>query len=436
MGFTELGIAARNLLAHTKRTVFLGSAIAAVTGLLILLLGLTAGIEQTMLRSGTVLMTGHVNVGGFIKTSSGQAAPLITDYPAILRALEGHVPELHHLVVRGRGFAKGVAETGGAMDLILGGLEIGRETGFRQVVRPVAGSLDDLAAPRTILLFEEQLPRLQVGVGDTLTLSAPTAQGVNNTVDVRVVAIAKSVGLMSTWNAFVSEQTLLELYRLKPGSSGAIQLYLHDQRDAVPVAARLREVLARAGYRVMEADPQPYYMKLFQRVTQEDWTGFKLDVSTWQDELIFMSWILSALNALTTLLLTILGVIVVIGIMNTLWIAIRERTREIGTLRAIGMQRRGVLRMFLLEAGLLGGGGTLAGAGLGLLVAGGINRLQLAVPESVQVVLMNDTLVLAVQPAAVLGAVVAVSSVTVLAAVYPAIRAARLQPVSAMHHFG
>ena len=39
-----------------------------------------------------------------------------------------------------------------------------------------------------------------------------------------------------------------------------------------------------------------------------------------------------------------------IGIMNTMWIAIRERTREIGTLRAIGMQRRAVLWMFLLEA--------------------------------------------------------------------------------------
>ena len=43
-----------------------------------------------------------------------------------------------------------------------------------------------------------------------------------------------------------------------------------------------------------------------------------------------------------------------IGILNTLAIAIRERTREIGTLRAIGMQRRKVLWLFVLETALLG----------------------------------------------------------------------------------
>ena len=55
-------------------------------------------------------------------------------------------------------------------------------------------------------------------------------------------------------------------------------------------------------------------------------------------------------RAASCVLLVVIGV----GIMNTLWIAIRERTREIGTLRAIGMQRRRVLLMFLIEALMLG----------------------------------------------------------------------------------
>ncbi len=72
------------------------------------------------------------------------------------------------------------------------------------------------------------------------------------------------------------------------------------------------------------------------------------------------------------MLLFILLVIVVIGIMNTLAIAIRERTREIGTLRAIGMQRRAVLRLFLLESALLGLAGVVGGAlvGVGLSPGG------------------------------------------------------------------
>ena len=54
------------------------------------------------------------------------------------------------------------------------------------------------------------------------------------------------------------------------------------------------------------------------------------------------------------MLIVILIAIIIIGIMNTMWIAIRERTREIGTLRAIGMHRREVLWMFLLESLMLG----------------------------------------------------------------------------------
>ena len=78
-----------------------------------------------------------------------------------------------------------------------------------------------------------------------------------------------------------------------------------------------------------------------------------------------MTWTLKALQGLSFVLIVILIAIIIIGIMNTMWIAIRERTREIGTLRAIGMQRREVLWMFLLESLMLGLFATVAGAGGG-----------------------------------------------------------------------
>ena len=131
-----------------------------------------------------------------------------------------------------------------------------------------------------------------------------------------------------------------------------------------------------------------------------------------------------------------LWVIVGVGIMNTLWIAIRERTREIGTLRAIGMQRRKVLWLFLLEAGLLGLLGTLAGAAGAWLVAWGVNAAKLVVPEAVQMFLMQRHLRLDVSAGAVLQAVLWLTLITTLFALYPAFRAARLKPVTAMHHIG
>ena len=53
--------------------------------------------------------------------------------------------------------------------------------------------------------------------------------------------------------------------------------------------------------------------------------------------------------------------IILVGVMNSMWMAIRERTQEIGTLRAIGMGRGGVLSMFVIEASLLSFGATIAG---------------------------------------------------------------------------
>jgi ABC-type lipoprotein release transport system permease subunit len=174
----------------------------------------------------------------------------------------------------------------------------------------------------------------------------------------------------------------------------------------------------------------------FQTVAREDWTGQKLDVTTWEDEVSFLTWTLTVLKGLTAVLLTILIAIVVTGIMNTMWIAIRERTREIGTLRAIGMQRGGVLRMFLYESLLLGLIGTsigaLAGAGLGAA----INAARIHVPLTVQLFLMSDRVQLALHAGGLVRAALFITVVTTLAAVYPSYRAARLKPVSAMSHFG
>ena len=122
--------------------------------------------------------------------------------------------------------------------------------------------------------------------------------------------------------------------------------------------------------------------------------------------------------------------------MNTMWIAIRERTREIGTMRAIGMHRSGILFMFLIESLLLGLGSTVGGAVAGALVAAGLNALNIGVPGPVQFFLMSDHLHLAVHGGSVIASVIMLTVLTGLAALYPSMRAARLRPIEAMSHFG
>ncbi|HUK66061.1 MAG TPA: FtsX-like permease family protein [Anaeromyxobacteraceae bacterium] len=435
MNLIDFKIAARSLFRHTKRNLLLGGAIAAVTLLLVLMGGLTEGIRSAMLESASTLMTGHVNVGGFFKFTSGASAPLVNDYEQVLEVTRRIVPEIDYVTVRGRGWAKAVSEQS-SMDLVLGGIDVAHEPGFRKNVRIVSGNLDALAKPNTILLFEDQAKRLEVQVGDALTLSAPTARGVNNTADVRVVAVAKNLGILSAFNAFISGETLRGLYQLRRTATGALHLYLQDPSSAREVAARLRSRLAEAGFRVMDADPKPYWEKLMGKVNSEDWVGQKLDVTTWEDELTFISWILSAVGAITGVLMFILLVIVVIGILNTLAIAIRERTREIGTLRAIGMQRTRVLFLFVLEATLLGAVGATTGALAGVALSALVNAIQVAVPDSVQMFLMQQHLTLTVLGKTVLARALLILVLTGAAALVPALHAARLKPITAMHHVG
>jgi putative ABC transport system permease protein len=432
----DLTIAFRSLVQHRRRTLFLAVAISSVTALLVLLTGLSTGVQETMIDTATTTSTGHVNVGGFFKVTAGQAAPVVTDYKKVLAAAQKAVPEMAFAVHRGRGWAKVVSDTA-SMQLGITGLDIRSEPKFASVLQIVSGNLDDLAQPGTMLLFDNQTEKLGVKVGDALTISAPTTRGTNNTIDVRIVAIAHSLGLLSTWNAFIPIESLRALYQLNQESTGVIQIMLErkDLNNIPAIATRLRQSLEQAGYRMMAADPRAFWMK-FQSVSREDWTGQKLDVTSWEDELSFMTWSLQALKGMSFVLITILIAIVIIGIMNTMWIAIRERTREIGTLRAIGMHRREVLWMFLLESLMLGLFATVAGALLGAAVASGLNALRIGVPTGLQFFLMSDHLRIAVHGALLAQAIITITLVTGAAALYPSIRAARLRPVVAMSHFG
>lgn len=285
-------IAVRSLMQHRLRTVLLGGAVAGVTALLVTLTGAYVGIKSTLLVSATTLMSGHVNVAGFYKASASASAPVVTSYPKVRALIEREVPELDYVVQRGRGWAKLVSESA-SQQVGIGGIDIANEPGFRKVVQVKAGSLDDLRKPNGMLIFEAQAKRLGVKVGDTMTIVAPTFRGTNNTLDVQLVAIAADIGMLSSWNTFMNDQGLRQLYQLNETTTGALQLYLKDLEQVKPVQERLRKVLAAEGFTLMDPDPRPYFAK-FDAVNRENWTGQKLDVTNWEEETSFVQWIVTA----------------------------------------------------------------------------------------------------------------------------------------------
>jgi len=122
----------------------------------------------------------------------------------------------------------------------------------------------------------------------------------------------------------------------------------------------------------------------------------------------------AALPGLVGISLVVSGIV----IMNIMLIAVAERTREIGIRRSIGARRRDILVQFLLEAGTLSGLGGIAGIVLGIAIS--------------QVVQSTTSLPAVVSPLAVALGLLLGCGVGIASGLYPAWRAANLDPIEAL----
>jgi len=130
----------------------------------------------------------------------------------------------------------------------------------------------------------------------------------------------------------------------------------------------------------------------------------------------------------------LIGGIVLFTVSNTMNAAIVERTTEIGTLRAIGLRRSGILSLFVTEGALLGVMGALAGISLALAIAGLVNSLGLTWLPPGGVEPLPLTLIVWGQTATIAGTALGLIGVAVLSAWWPAHRASKLNIVEALRH--
>ncbi len=132
------------------------------------------------------------------------------------------------------------------------------------------------------------------------------------------------------------------------------------------------------------------------------------------------------------LILFLIVVVAAFNIVSTLVMVVADRTREIGILKAMGMTRRGILRVFVLQGAWIGVVGTVAGTLLGLVLCWVLGRYQLIpIPPEVYFV---DHLPVSVEVLDVVQIVAASIAVAFAATIYPALQASRLEPVDAIRH--
>ncbi|MHC1587769.1 MAG: ABC transporter permease, partial [Candidatus Syntropharchaeia archaeon] len=115
-----------------------------------------------------------------------------------------------------------------------------------------------------------------------------------------------------------------------------------------------------------------------------------------------------------------------IGIMNTMLMAVMERTHEIGVMKAIGAKNRDILFLFLLEAGVVSIVGGLLGCVFGIAGAEMISMgISTGFDVEIPAVLRPDVLLGGIGVAVVVG---------ILSGLYPARKAARMSPIEAVRY--
>ncbi len=296
-------------------------------------------------------------------------------------------------------------------------------------IEPDTGSISVTALPRQFiegdLSFETTRDSIQGGIvlgrrlatrlsafpGDKVTMVSPSGSSFNSAVGTFVprwwvfeVTGYFETGMYEYDNNYVvlPLDVAQEFAGLGDAVSG-IEVRIDDPWEAPRVGAELEETL---GYPFRAVDWQSQNASLFSALQLE-----KLAMGT---------------------ILLLIVVVAAFNIVSTLTMVVRDKTREIGILRAMGLPARVVRNAFVLQGVFIGLVGTTLGTGLGLALAWFVDtRRVIDLDPSVYFI---DHLPVRVAPLDLLLIVAASITVATLATVYPAKQAASLNPVDAIRY--
>lgn len=163
--------------------------------------------------------------------------------------------------------------------------------------------------------------------------------------------------------------------------------------------------------------------------------GSTLDITTMYETASQIISLQQALDLITIIAVLILFFIILIGVINTLRMTVRERTREIGTLRAIGMQKTQVRNTFILETFFLGLFASIAGIIMSFVMMGLLSLITIQNSGPLSIMLVDNHLYFKPSFGSILGNLILILVITVFTAYFPSKRAARLSAADALRHY-
>jgi len=358
----DLGYAFSNLFRQKRRSLVTLSSIV-LGGMAIFIFGGFVDYTFWILREQTVRTNlGHVQIYKQGYLASGEATALnygIDDYPGIRQWLLDD-PELAPMIKTVTGQLQ---YTG-----IISNYDSGASTFYSAVgIEPesalLLGSLDRIVLGSDLSRIDETgatigsgLARaLDAGYDDYLDMLAVNPSGGQNAMSVKIRGILES-GIKDYDDRVLKMPLKTAQMLLDTDEVSRIIVLLHDTSRTQQARARIDELIA----------------------TQ----GLELETVPWNEDAEFYHQVVNLFNGIFFFIKAIVSTIVVFMISNTMMTNVFERTREIGTLRAIGLTRHEVSRLFLLEGIIMGIVGALVSIVAGIVIAEIINLNGVPMPPA------------------------------------------------------
>jgi putative ABC transport system permease protein len=432
---TTANIAFRNLSRQKKRSFLLGGAIAFGVMIVTLINGFAGAFSANVSENFSHLLAGHVFISGAEKSGDKELSVIRDDAALSAAVREAGVP-LKYLTRRSE-FSGTLIFEGKKIRTNVAGVELSTEDYLRERLVLKEGSWDNAADPKALILSEKIAERLNVQVGDRLLVQMQTVNGQNNVGEFRLAGISYDSGIFGQLLSYAGLEYVNELLGLKSGEYQTMGIMLDALKSAEPAADKLYAGLSASvsmfarGERD-ESGAQTPFQALMREQNKEDWEGVRYRLFTINELLSQIEQIVAALDTAAGVILVVLFIIIMVGIANTFSMVMFERIREIGTMRAMGVQRSGVRQMFLFEALFLAIGGAVAGIAAALLVMGGLSFINFGMDSPAFLILKNGHLSFYLPPLRAIGNIVIIALLTLLAVARPAGAAAKLEPAVAL----
>jgi len=423
-------MALKNLARQKRRSVLLGGAIAFGILVITVVNGLSGSLITSLEANISNLVPGHIFIRGIEKTDKGRIILSMKDTALLEKAVRDLKIPVKSIAKTTTVPQAAIVSDFGTQYQGLTGLDLGPGSYIHDRIVIVQGSLDHFTGSDKILIAEGTAKKLGVKLNDRLAVQTQTQTGQQNVLDFTVGAIYKDPGLAASLaGAYADIGIVNKLRDMAPGEYTNFGLFLDDVSSA--------DLWGAALYKALETEKLPLWVRgtpqdLQTLFRDQTWTGTKYALFTLNDILSFLKGIFGALNGIAFAILMVLFIVIMVGITNTYRMVVYERTREIGTLRALGMQRPQIRNLFLFEAVFLAIAGILAGFVLGVVVLFGLSFVDLSSWKDFNILLKDNKLQLFVNFLWFLINLVAVTALTAVAAFFPARKAGLLTPAEAL----